>query len=287
MAILNIMTDRDREFFGKALGPGNAHSWIMGAASRFKKYGVDVETAVVEIRRLFAKYAYREERRGDDLEGAVRRVYDDDSPRVYRAKIGWPAASPEAIEYVLKHYPPFFDLTPKVAGEDVLLQLFAPDELLCYSSDLYNATTAMAEKVAVMVAGLTFIVPSPMARPAGVTQKGTTSARSAENVGRRRYLIVEFDQLAGKERHAALLHYLSLHGALVMAVDSGGKSLHGWFDVEGWGEVETAGFFAMACSLGADPKMWAPYQWCRMPGGRRIEGRKIVEQSIVFYAGRP
>jgi hypothetical protein len=287
MAVLNALTDKDVEFFSQELGPGNAHSWIPAAADRLKKHGVAIEEAIPAIREWFGKYAYRAERPGDDLEKAVRMVYEENPIGRYAPRIKWPEPDAEMAAVVIGGFEPFFDLTPKADPAEVLPQLFAEDELVCYSADLYHQFVAPARDVAACACGQTFIVPSPMRGKAGEKRGGGMSARTLSNVGRRRYLIVEFDGVVGKDRQASLLHFLSLHGALVMAVDSGGKSLHGWFDVEGLADEDVVSFFALAVGLGADPKMWAPFQWCRMPGGRRVEGGRVAEQSIVFYAGRP
>ena len=95
------------------------------------------------------------------------------------------------------------------------------------------------------------------------------------NTGPRRYLVCEFDQGTADE-HAALLAHLAGHAPLVCAVHSGGKSLHGWFNVEGQDEEKTRGFFRYAVSLGADPATWTRSQFVRIPGGRRDNGKVQV-----------
>jgi hypothetical protein len=51
------------------------------------------------------------------------------------------------------------------------------------------------------------------------------------------------------------------YGPFVCAVHSGGKSLHGWFNVEGEDEEKANGFFLYAVSLGADPATWTRSQF--------------------------
>src|SRR5262245_2661328 len=63
------------------------------------------------------------------------------------------------------------------------------------------------------------------------------------------------------------------HAPFVSAVHSGGKSLHGWFDVHGEDEKKIKWFFRYAVSLGADPATWTRSQFVRMPGGRRDNGK--------------
>ena len=75
----------------------------------------------------------------------------------------------------------------------------------------------------------------------------------------------EFDH-GTPDEHAALLVHLAGHAPFVCAAHSGGKSLHGWFNVEGEDEEKTRGFVRYAVSLGADPATWTRSQFVRMPG---------------------
>ena len=104
------------------------------------------------------------------------------------------------------------------------------------------------------------------------------SKHSLDNTGPRRFLVIEFDQ-GDVDTHAALLLHLGSFAALVCAVHSGGKSLHGWFYVYGQPEEKVLRFFRYAVSLGADPQMWTRSQFCRMPDGRRSSG----ERQTVFF----
>ena len=69
---------------------------------------------------------------------------------------------------------------------------------------------------------------------------------------------------------------------LMLAVDSGGKSLHCWFDCRGRGDGEVAAFFAAATRLGADQTRWDPCGWVRMPGGTRVksDGQKVKQKVL-------
>ena len=60
------------------------------------------------------------------------------------------------------------------------------------------------------------------------------SPRALANVGARRYLVLDFDE-GDKDDHATIIWHLrekwqQITG-LVMVLDSGNKSLHGWWDV--------------------------------------------------------
>ena len=103
-------------------------------------------------------------------------------------------------------------------------------------------------------------------------QARSRAKHTLANTGPRRYLVCEFDQ-GTPDEHAALLAHLASHEPLVCAVHSGGKSLHGWFHVEGQHEKKIQRFFRYAVSLGADPATWTRSQFVRMPGGRRENGK--------------
>ena len=112
---------------------------------------------------------------------------------------------------------------------------------------------------------LQFIVPSPMTARQGLTREGKRSAHALSNTGPRRFLIVEFDfatsnsdeearlleRLASERRDvrdlcAALLLHLAEKAPLVLAVHSGGKSLHGWFYCAAVPEEKVWRFFRYA-----------------------------------------
>jgi hypothetical protein len=62
-------------------------------------------------------------------------------------------------------------------------------------------------------------------------------------------------------------------------VHSGGKSLHGWFNVQGVSEERLAAWVAVARRLGADPATFCPCQFVRLPEGRRDNG---TPQHVVY-----
>lgn len=109
------------------------------------------------------------------------------------------------------------------------------------------------------------------------------SAHAFSNTGPRRFLVVEFDT-GTTDEHAALLIHLAGYAPLVCAVHSGGKSLHGWFFVQGAPEEKARKFFRYAVSLGADPQLWTRSQFVRMPDGARDNGKR---QTVFFLNFRP
>lgn len=124
---------------------------------------------------------------------------------------------------------------------------------------------------------------------ASVFKPGCLS-RSNDNVLKRPYLVLEGDTMGGitpatpeqkranKEACAAFFKWLMTTGLnLRMVVDSGNKSLHGWFD---WPGQEKADELKMLWHLGFDRATFKPSQPVRLPGGVRDNGS---EQRILFF----
>ena len=86
----------------------------------------------------------------------------------------------------------------------------------------------------------------------------------------------EQDQ-GSEDEQASVIHYLGGFLKLVLVVHSGGKSLHGWFYVEG---LEIGWFMNVACQLGADNSMRSSIQLARMPDGTRENGQR---QRIIYF----
>lgn len=196
-------------------------------------------------------------------------------------------------------------------AETIADMLFPGNLLLCVArTHPSDAVTAPRDTFRGRLSESALIVPSPMTALTGRTQDGHESPRCLQNVGPRRFLVVEFDYaltppeklaslsgdalegamsvnsmlatgLPAQDLCAALLWYLATRheGPLVAVVSSGGKSLHGWFDVHGIDEATIAAWFRVAVRLGADPATFCPCQLVRLPEGRRDDGRR---QYVVY-----
>ena len=181
----------------------------------------------------------------------------------------------------------------------ILQQIFPPDALLCLGLDHKSTVTMpLSEWLTRHVEIWQFIVPSPMTALRGLTvgAHAHEGNRSLANTGERRFLVVEcdFSEYAkdGKTetRYAGLIRRLRARNVsvadmcaavvvnlaellpLVMVVNSGGKSLHGWFYVAEQEEADLLDFMSLAVSLGADHATWTRCQFVRLPGGARTNG---------------
>ena len=167
--------------------------------------------------------------------------------------------------------------------EEIIDQLFPGDPLLCCGSSNSVFGTKPREAWRGQMADLQLIVPSPMSAPTGLTKDGKVSAHTLSNTAPRRFLVVEFDN-GTSDAHAALLLHLAEYAPLVCVVHSGGKSLHGWFFVDGQPEEKVIKFFKYAVSIGADSRLWTRSQFCRMPDGTRDNGNR---QTVFLLSLKP
>jgi hypothetical protein len=171
---------------------------------------------------------------------------------------------------------------------DVLPLLFHGGELVCTGVDSERATVRPVEAVLSDADTLQFICVNPMRGSLAMNQAGRPSPRCQNNVMVRRYLVAEFDDATlAKAQQAQLATALGDMAPLVMAVDSGGKSVHAWYAVEAMTRQDQARFFALACLVGADQTRWDICGWLRMPGGLRVKPDfSRVRQRILYWNGQ-
>jgi hypothetical protein len=199
----------------------------------------------------------------------------------------WPSVNQEQREAVIASGFGLVDLwelsNPRIEDdkahtEGIIDRLFPGDPLLCCGRSKTDFDNKPREDWRGELSTLQFLVPSPMSAIAGRTKDGRESKHAVSNTGPRRFLVCEFDQ-GDVDEQAALLLHLGGFAALVCALHSGGKSLQGWFFVHGQPEEKVVRFFRYAVSLGADPKMWGPSQFCRIPDGLRADDSR---QRVFF-----
>jgi hypothetical protein len=189
-------------------------------------------------------------------------------------------------------------------AEKIIDCLFPGDPMLCAGPSSTFVLSRPRKEWSDFLSRQQFIVPSPMIKRKGRTQDGTLSARSLENVGPRKFLVIEFDfvetdELGRPTPAAPMLQRLSAQGVsvldlcaalhaeladvrpLALVVHSGGKSLHGWYPCDGGEEEDYMHrFMRFAVSLGADPATWTRIQLVRMPDGVRDNGKR---QRVLYF----
>lgn len=109
--------------------------------------------------------------------------------------------------------------------------------------------------------------------------KNGSFARSNENVAARRFLVVESDILK-KDEVGAVFRWMRDKAGLSLraVVDTGGKSLHGWFDYPA--EAGMADLRLILPEWDCDPKLFTPSQPVRLAGAFRAE--KNAWQKLLF-----
>lgn len=201
----------------------------------------------------------------------------------------WPKRNAERIEAILKESIGLADLWERspyrldessVKTEGFIDALFPEDPLLCCGKGAEMFRTQRRADWRGKLAELSHIVPSPMSKFKGMKKDGSgLSEHTLDNTGPRRFLVIEFDQ-GSFDQHATLLCHLASFAPFVMAVHSGGKSLHGWFYAYGQSESILLRFMQYAVSLGADPATWTRSQFVRLPDGLRDNGKR---QAVYFF----
>ena len=105
---------------------------------------------------------------------------------------------------------------------------------------------------------------------------GSHSRRDSEVLSRR-FLVLESDTL-DKNKVCAVFRWTEQFTKLRAIVDTGGKSLHGWYEMpppDVLAQLET-----ILPQLGCDAAMFVPSQPCRLPGALRPDTGRV--QSLLY-----
>jgi len=192
----------------------------------------------------------------------------------------------------------YFELSPVRLTDDpahdwrLLLRLFKPDDIL-WIGDKYSSCADDAPESKKEICRLHFRLVAEWLReseaPAQFTCpsvfKPGTHSRCNEAVLLRRYLVIESDILT-KDQICAVINWCRQFMRLRAIVDTGSRSLHGWFDAP-LPEFE-AELKIILPNLGRglgdkptlDPALFKLSQPCRLPGAWRVRGR--TRQTLLF-----
>lgn len=202
-------------------------------------------------------------------------------------------------------------VVPPGTAEEVLRALYAPEDLICSGWHYWKHDARLRDAALPHAERLGFLVPSPMIGEAALTKEKKSSARCRANALGGKYLVVEGDfelesesnkpadasrrewftgllaqGWTSKDICASMLLYLRKRRPLIMVVDTGGKSLHGWFKATPGTGLDDP-FMEFAVALGADSKMRFPEQYARMPWGTRREKeapyRILGRQPVIYF----
>lgn len=264
--------------------PGRGHSWLYRVALHIRHYHT-AEATFALLRECADNWGTRAVPDAE-IWKAIRKAYSS-TPEEHAdvTSFAWAEADVNAINRVVSQTEPLFTLEPKSVGaQEALNALFQPDDLVCAGYNQAEGQTATLQEILPHADRLQFVVPNRMTARRGVNQQGGESFRCLANTGPRERIVVENDA-ATKEEQARILSHLATFLPLVLAVDSGGKSLHGWYACAGLPESKQRLFMDYAVHLGADPHTWTRCQWVRMPGGTRYgaAGLEIRRQDVLHF----
>lgn len=266
--------------------PGGTHLWLSQIAGGLKRV-LPPDRCSAFLRRCCDELVTHRAIPDREINDAVEFAYGLTGNREQTDSTKWPAANADFIARVVGTVEPVFDgeTDTGLGVADVLPLLFRPGELVCTGADSKRAVIRPVEEAVADADTMQFVCVNPMRGPIAVNHSGRPSVRCQNNVLLRRYLVAEFDDATiTKRQQAQFATLLGRLAPLVMAVDSGGKSLHTWYFVQKMGPKDQLRFFAAACMLGADVTRWDCCGWVRMPGGRRLkdDGTR-VRQRILYW----
>lgn len=280
------------------------HGWLFGRACFLRDRGVTEKSAEEGLKRICARAAIRRDVSDREIEDAIANAYGRadhrNAPEIsqYDPVSGWPKwiscpakrvdanAQREIFGTAFCEVDLWENSPVRLDGDPqtrcVLQRLFRLDELLCVGSKKWYSTRSLREWLFSHLERASLIVPNPMRARQGRKANGEPSGHCRGNTGPRRFIIVEFDEIGDHDAQAAILWHLKCetNAKLALVVQSGGKSLHGWFHCEDIPAAHLWAWFSYAVSLGADPRLWLPDQFCRLPDGTHANGQR---QSVLYF----
>ncbi len=291
MAMVLPFSRRVEETLREVPAAGETHRWLARVAAGLQASGrVTRESCGAFLRDCCADWVTHRAIPEREIEAALRLAYDTPRQPLGERKLApaWPSLDSSDRDSAAWTAPALFDgvTDTGLCASDVLPSMFGPEEFICGGWICERPICRPLREWMPRIGTCQFIAPNPMKGPTGLTKEGNRSARCQDNVAERRYVVAEFDDATfGKPEQARVASALNSALPLVLAVDSGGKSLHCWFDCRGSDANVMAAFFATATRLGADKTRWDPCGWVRMPGGVRWtgDGRK-VKQKVLWTA---
>ncbi|MEI7903314.1 MAG: hypothetical protein WCK89_23995 [bacterium] len=289
MAILLPFSIRTLELLSSPPQAGDTHRWLARVASGMLDVFERGECREF-LRECCDRFVAHRRIPDREIDAAVSLAYDGsrEGAAARPKEVNWPAFMYEATVFSVRDVAPLFDGTADtgMTADEALALLFKPGELVCACWRCETAVAWPLEQWLPRAGSAQFLCVNPLAGPSGTTVDGKPSVRCQSNIALRRWLVAEFDDpRMDRSMQARIATVLARCGfPFVLAVDSGGKSLHCWFFCEGAAPRDLAMFFATACAMGADRTRWDTCGWLRMPGGTRYKSDgSQVKQRIVYF----
>ena len=138
------------------------------------------------------------------------------------------------------------------------------------------------------------IIPNPLTGQEGTTKEGKPSFRCDATVSAPRYCLGEFDNLSREDQ---VRFWSAIKLPIVALIDSGGKSIHAWLDVQKWAKVETPEQWQTEIRVKLYERLLIPYgvdsacsneaRLSRLPGHFRTEKKAWQRLLWLSKEGRP
>jgi len=287
----------------KPEGTGHNASLLTVAAACFRM-GVDFDDTLEHLQAAYSpdRMDYetaplRAVKRVWAAEGDIRKLTDCDSE-----------TAPDAREECLIRFrrtptSAIVEASPgKLATKtrDVVEVLFNPDDIINVQVTALEYGTlvrmkeldAFLESNGVRLTDYKFLNPSHFKKIEGVPNplhpERKVSTRCNENVKARPWVVLECDSgdVGQLERFNTFAMAMANFAPLVMAVDTGGKSIHFWFDASDVPAKVRTQFFNLACLHGADKRLGVKSQIARMPNVTAADVGRGPQRLVYFDPDR-
>ena len=221
------------------------------------------------------------DRKGKTIDDIITKLDAGMIPTDFTRLPPWPERNDAARQDRFNHAP-MFDPNGDtgLTAAHVLTQIYRHTDLVCFGWSIYRFSTMPLNMLLPSAHNAEYIVANVMS--AEIAPNGSKRNKQiSTHPDHRRFAIVEFDTKETREQQTGVLS--SLHSPdtpLVMAVWSGGKSIHAWYNVSSLTPYQKLRFFRFAVYLGADQSLFDMSKLVRMPGGKRSTGQR---QSILFW----
>lgn len=182
----------------------------------------------------------------------------------------------------------------KIKPAAIIEALFEPDEIVNIQNTRFEVGTLVKVKdirekfPPAELSTYKFLNPSTFKKVEGVPnpldKDKKIATRCNANVKARPYMVLEMDSKddALIERFTTFALELAKFVPLALAVHTGGKSVHFWYDARDAKPADVSAVFALACLHGADKAMAVKSQIARMPNvSASEEGRGA--QRVLYY----
>jgi hypothetical protein len=293
-------------------GGGGCHSSILGVANLGVLAGLTAETIFQDLRQSIPSGSRKVS--DGEISDAIRKALSDHNGGTYT-----PRPRPEPVvrdgkatrqriidQGKILDEADFWEASPIRLLEEpkddpalLLETLYEPTDLLWIGE--HDHPGVLGKTIRTAADWITYfrnggktaphIIPNPMSGQEGTTKTGESSFRSDDTVKTYRFCLVEFDDLP---REFQIRFWSAVRLPVVCLIDSGGKSIHAWLDVQKWTTVETPDqwqaeikqhlYDRLLAPLGVDKACSNPARLSRLPGHYRIE--KGNYQRTLWLSGR-